>query len=357
MKKFQKLVVIILLIGVILFLSIGCNVTSTEKRKEKNQESSLPKQINIGILRIPNDETIAISQKIFDKYFTDKGIQCNFIVFDSGVDANKALASGSIDFATMGDTNAIVALSRGLDVEMIWIHEVLGDIEALAVKEGSNIHKIEDLVGKKIATPFSSTSHYSLLNALKTAGIEDKVELLDMETTDIVAAWKRGDIQAAYTWQPSLGELLKDGKVLISSRDLAKQGYITANVGLVRKQFAQQYPDLVASFIVCLAEGGNIYRENPQKGATIAAQELEISPKESLEQMKGSLWLTPEEQLSKKYFGTEDSTGGFARTMKDTADFLEKQGAIQNSPTQEEFNHFLNSSYIQEAIQILKASK
>ncbi len=353
MKKFQKSIFVIFLISVLLFSLFGCSTSPGESEQENKKGAALPKQINIGILRVPNDETIARSKKIFDKYFTEKGIQCNFIVFDSGVDANKAFASGSIDFATMGDTNAIVALSRGLDVEMIWIHEVLGDVEALAVKKDSNIHRIEDLVGKKIATPFASTSHYSLLNALKNVGIEDKVELLDMQTADIVAAWQRGDIEAAYTWQPSLGELLKDGKVLISSEDLAKQGYITANVELVRKEFAQKYPDLVASFIACLAEAGSIYRENPQEGANITAQELEIPSEKTLQQMRGSIWLTPEEQLSKEYLGTKDSIGDFVTIMKDTADFLERQGSIQEAPTQQEFNTFLNSSYIEEAIKIL----
>ena len=217
MIKLRNILTLIIVLALTVFSLSGCVSKVDAFAHDNVSQESLPKEINIGILRVPNDENIAIRQSIFDKYFTESGIKCNFIVFDSGVDANKAFASGSIDFATMGNTNAIVALSRGLDVELIWIHEVLGDIEALAVKNGSNINKVEDLAGKKIATPFASTSHYSLLNALKIAGIEDKVQLLDMQTADIVAAWERGDIEAAYTWQPSLGELLKTGKTIITS--------------------------------------------------------------------------------------------------------------------------------------------
>lgn len=351
MKGLWKKVITMLLVGVMASSLAACGKTTKESSEVVKSSTSLPKEINFGILRVPNDETLAIAEGLFDKYFTEKGIKCNFIVFDSGVDANKALASGSIDFATMGNTNGIVAKSLGIDVEMIWIHEALGEIEGLAVKNGSGINKIEDLVGKKVATPFASTSHYSLLNALKNAGIDDKVQLLDMQTTEIVAAWERGDIQAAYTWQPSLGNLLKDGKMIVSSEDMAKEGYITANIDLVRKEFAQQYPDLVADFISCLTEAADIYRENPEKAAEIVAKELEITPEDALMQMKGSIWLIPEELIGEDYFGTSEKPGAFATVMKDTSDFLKDQGSIKNSPTQEEFNDYVNPLYIQKSIE------
>lgn len=357
MKRYLKTIITILVLTILIISLMGCSINLGVSTQEHGPDASLPQKINIGILRVPNDETIAISKNIFDKYFIDKGIECNFIVFDSGVDANKAFASGSIDFASMGNTNAIVALSTGLDVEMIWLHEVLGEIEALAVRDGANINRIEDLTGMKIATPFASTSHYVLLNALKVAGIEDKVQLLDMQTTDIVAAWDRGDIDAAYTWQPSLGKLLEnDGKVIISSEDMANQGYITANVKLVRKEFAQKYPELVASYIACLEEGARVYRGSPNEGANIVAKELQIKPEDAISQMNGALWISAEEQLKKDFLGTTNSVGNFSMIMKDTADFLAQQNFINKVPSQEAFNEFINSSYIQRAIQILNSN-
>ncbi|MFW6287387.1 MAG: ABC transporter substrate-binding protein, partial [bacterium] len=335
-SKMNRIFIYILVILITLFFA-GCSEDSIEPG---NNSESFPEEINFGILRVPNDETIAITEGIFDRYFTEKGIECNYIAFDSGAEANKALASGSIDFATMGNTNAIVALSREIEVEMIWIHEVLGEIEALAVKEGSGINNLEDLAGRRIATPFASTSHYILLNALKDAGIEDEVQLLDMQTAEIVAAWERGDIEAAYTWQPSLAKLLKTGEILISSEDMIEKGFITANVEVVREEFADKYPDLVVSFISALAEAADIYREDPDKAASIVADELEIDEEEALSQMKGSSWYTRQELLEEDFLGTKDKAGAFASIMKDTSDFLQNQGSIDYSPTQEEFNEF-----------------
>ncbi|MFW6030583.1 MAG: glycine betaine ABC transporter substrate-binding protein [Halanaerobiales bacterium] len=346
MKKniFKITFLILLIFSVSLFLT-ACGNNSEEA------DESMPEEINFGILRVPNDQTIAMVEGYFDDYFTDQGIETNFTVFDSGSEANQALASGSIDFATMGNVNAVTSLTRELDVEMIWIHEVLGEIEALAVKEDSDINSIEDLAGERVAVPFASTCHYVLLNALKDAGIEDEVRLLDMKTTEIVAAWERDDIKAAYLWQPTLGEVLKTGRVLVNSEEMAEKGYITANVEVVRTEFAEKYPELVVSFITMLSEAGDIYREDPERAAEIVSETLEITPEEALMQMEGSRWLTREEEISEEFLGTRGEPGHFAEVMKNTSDFLLEQDSVDNSPSQEEFNDYVNPEYIEMSLE------
>lgn len=352
MKKsnFKKLL-LLLLITALAFSLTACTSNNDQAQDNSsevvNNEETLPEEINFGILRVPNDETIAIAEGYFDKYFKDKGIEVNTTVFDSGAEANQALASGSIDFATMGNTNAITALARELNVELVWIHEVLGENEALAVKNDSAFEKVEDLAGHKVAVPFASTAHYILLNVLKEAGIEDQVQLLDMQTAEIVAAWERGDIKAAYTWQPTLAKLLENGYTLTDSKKMADKGYITANVEVVRKAFSDKYPNLVADFISAMSEAADIYRQDPEKAAQIAADDLGLERDVALHQMRGTSWKTREELLSGDFFGTKDKPGNFAKIMKDTSDFLEAQNSIENSPSQAEYNEYVNPEYIE----------
>ncbi len=331
-------------IALALTLILSLSLVSCGAKEEK-------KEINIGYLRVPNDETVAKEQKLIDEYFESKGIKVNYITVDSGVEANKAFASGSLDFATGGHTNAVVSLAIGLDTELIWIHEVIGSAEALVVREGSGIEKVEDLKGKKIATPFSSTSHYILLNILKEAGIENEVSLLDMQTLDIVAAWQRGDIDAAYTWEPSKSKLLADGGVvLVNSEDMLKKGYVTANVGQVRKKFAEENPDLVVGFIKQLMKAHEIYKDTPDLAIEAAANELQITPEEANFQMSGSIWLSPEELVSDDYFGTVENSGKFVDVMYDTAVFLKDNDSISEVPDKEKFKDFVNPYYISEAM-------
>ncbi|RAK04029.1 taurine transport system substrate-binding protein [Halanaerobium saccharolyticum] len=349
-KSSLKKILLIFLISALALTLTACGNDQAQNENTVSQES-LPEEINFGILRVPNDETIAIAEGFFDEYFTNRGIEVNTRVFDSGVEANQALASGSIDFATMGNTNAITALARDLNVELIWIHEVLGENEALAIKDGSGIEEVTDLVGERIAVPFASTAHYILLNVLKEAEIEEDVQLLDMQTAEIVAAWERGDIQAAYTWQPTLAQLLKSGSTLTDSKKMADKGYITANVEVVRSDFAEEYPQLVADFISTLSEAGDIYRNNPERAAEIAGNELGLEAEVALHQMRGTTWKTREELLNEDFFGTVDDPGNFAQVMKDTSDFLQAQDSIEESPSQETFNEYVNPEYIKMSLE------
>lgn len=332
-----------------LLLFAGCS--SKEQDAETND---LPKEVNIGIIRVPNDQQVAISMDYFKENFTDKGIKTNFIFFDSGVAANQAFASGSIDFAEMGYTNGVVALSKELPVELIWIHDVLGENEALVARDEMGITQVAELKGKKIATPFSSTSHFSLLKALEEAGIEKEVTLLDMQTADIVASWERGDIDAAYTWEPTLTEIKKTGTVLVDSEELANQGYMTVNIELVHKDFSEKYPELVVDYLAALSKGREYYQQDAEKAAEAVAGDLEITAEEAVTQMEGSIWLKPEEQLSSDYFGTNEQPGQFHQVFLDTAEFLKEQGTLSAIPEEEAIHQFINSKYIETLVEQTK---
>ena len=52
----------------------------------------------------------------------------------------------------------------------------------------------------------------------------------------------RGDIAAAYSWLPTLDQLRKNGKDLITSRQLAKDGKPTLDLGAVSDEFASAHP-------------------------------------------------------------------------------------------------------------------
>lgn len=307
-----------------------------------------PDTIRIGTIRIANDKTLAIEEDLIQKAFAAEGIDVEFLFFDSGTAANVALASGEIEFAEMGFTNGVVALSQGLDVEMVWIHDVLGEAEALVVQPDRGIESLADLRGARLATPFSSTSHLSLLKALEMEGLTAQdLEILDMDTDAIVAAWQRGDIDGAYTWEPSLSYLRETGQVLVTSADLAAQGIVTCNIELANKTFADAHPDLVALYLSCLVQAGDLYRAQPEQAGAAMARHLEISQEEAKIQAQGSLWLTPEAMLSQDYMGRTGNPGAFHEIFYETGAFLVDQGKVARAPDLDEVHRFINSHYLE----------
>ncbi|RUU12847.1 taurine ABC transporter substrate-binding protein, partial [Mesorhizobium sp. M7A.T.Ca.TU.009.01.3.2] len=90
--------------------------------------------------------------------------------FDSGADVIAAVASGSVDIGYVGSSPLAAAASRELPIQTIFIVGLIGESEALVARNGAGIEKVADLAGKKVAVPFVSTTHYSLLAALKHEG-------------------------------------------------------------------------------------------------------------------------------------------------------------------------------------------
>ncbi|MCI1965180.1 MAG: aliphatic sulfonate ABC transporter substrate-binding protein [Oscillospiraceae bacterium] len=326
-------------------LFAGC---SAAKNAGGAGDSGQPEVVNIGTQQMPNDERIAIAKDYFEE---ELGVKVNIVEFQAG-DIRNAMIAKNIDFALLGSASATLGIANGMNVELIWVHEVLGDAEQLAAKNGSGIRSVQDLKGKKIATAFTTTAHYSLLKALQKNGISEKdVTLLDMQMPDLYAAWQRGNIDAAYAWEPTLSKLLKDGTSLLSSEDLAASGVITSNVEIVRKEFAQQYPQIVTNYVKALNKAVELYRQNPAEAVGTVAQALNLSEEETAKQMQGSTWLNEEEQLSSDYLGTSSQKGRIVNSLKDTADFLYEQKSLVSEPKLETFEQAVNPAYVEKALQ------
>jgi len=337
-----------LLLAMFIGLLAGCGNSAQTSGSTSSTGTPLPSVVNIGTQQIPNGERIAIEKGIFEAAL---GVKVNIIEFQAG-DIRNALVSKDIDFAHLGSSSATIGIANGIDVEMIWIHEVLGMAEQLVAKNGSGIETIQDLIGKKVATPFSSTAHYSLLKALELNGIPEKdVEIYDMQMPDVYAAWQRGDIDAAYAWEPTLSNLLADGKTIISSEDLANKGVVTMNVEIVRREFARMYPDIVVKYIKAVDECVALFKENQPEAVKSIAKAMELTEADALKQMTGSIWLRAEEQLAPAYFGTSANRGNLAAAIKDTADFLYEQNSLVSEPQLSVFEAAINPYYIEQAVQ------
>lgn len=318
------------------------------KSSDKKDSDSV-NTVRIGTQEMPNDEGIAKAENYLEEKM---GVKVKLVKFDSGKDINNALKANSIDFGLEGSTSTALALSTGIDVKLIWIHEVLGDIESLAVRKKDNIKSIADLKGKTIAVPFATTSHYCLLRYLESQGMsESDVKLLDMDTNSAYAAWKRGDIDAAWIWQPALQSVLDDGgEILVSNGDAAKEGYMTANVEVVSSDFAEKHPDLVKKYIEAMQEARKLYSDDEDKAVSALAGQLGLKENEVKTQISGSEWVSAKDQISDEYLGTSDKVGKMADNLLDTAKFLKDQKNITSVPDKSTFENAMAPEYIESVL-------
>lgn len=112
-------------------------------------------------------------------FVKESGVRADWRKFDSGSSVVRALASGDVQIGNIGSSPLAVAASQQVPVEVFLLASQLGNSEALVVKK--DIKNPHDLIGKRIAVPFISTTHYSLLAALKHWGIKPaQVQILNL---------------------------------------------------------------------------------------------------------------------------------------------------------------------------------
>ncbi|MCY3036169.1 ABC transporter substrate-binding protein [Aerococcus urinae] len=333
-------------IAIGVFIVVGLLISGWHYGLFDRDADSGAHEVRIAYLRVPNDELLAKSQDTLEDKLAEIGVKAKFVEFDSGVEANKALASGSIDYASMGITNAVVALAKQIPTELIWIHELLGETEGLVVKD--SINSLSDLAGQRVATTFASTSHYSLEKVLEAANLSGQVKLIDMKSTDIAASWASGDIVGAYTWEPNLSQLVsQSGHVLLDSKALQDQGIMTANVMLGRKAYLEDHPKVTQAIIQSLEEAHQLYASQPDQAANSLGKELGMPADEVLKQMRGSKWLRARDQVQSDYLGSSEKKGQLVQVIQSIADFLSSNGQLSDEPSQKAIEDFLRPSDIE----------
>lgn len=280
--------------------------------------------LNIGYQPIVEPSRVPQADGTYEKA---TGARINWQKFDGGADVIAAIASGSLDIGYVGSSPLAAASSRELSIETIFVVGLISEAEALAVK---SVEKPEDLAGKKIATPFVSTAHYSLLTALKHWKVDPKsVEILNLRPPEIAAAWERGDIDGAYVWDPVLAQLKKSGKMLATSADVAEWGGPTFDAWIVSKAFAEKHPDVVTAFVKVTGDATAAYRADPEAWNATSPEAEKIARLTGARQdevpslLKGYIFPTLEEQAGEALLG-----GGTVKAVADTSAFLLEQGKI-----------------------------
>lgn len=257
------------------------------------------------------------------------GATVKWLKFDSGASVVRALASGDVQIGNIGSSPLAVAASQNVPIEVFLLASQLGNSEALVVKQ--DLPSPAALAGKRIAVPFTSTTHYSLLAALRHWGVDPaSLQIINLQPPAIIAAWQRGDIDGAYVWAPALNELSKEGKVLTDSAQVGRWGAPTLDVWVVRKEFAKAHPELVQAFVDSTLAAQRDYLANPDDWLAKPDNLAKLSTLSGVPEadvpglVRGNTYLSASQQSAE--------LGKLVnQTIIDTARFLKEQGKVRSA--------------------------
>lgn len=278
------------------------------------------------------------------------GYKIKWRMFGGGGDVVKAMASGDVQIGEAGSSPIVAAASQGQDIKLFWILDDIADAEALIVRNGSGINSLKDLKGKKVATPFVSTAHYQLMAIMKVSGVDAKgVNVMNLRPPEIAAAWERGDIDAAFIWDPVLAKIKASGKMIESSKTIGAKGFPTFDGLVVNAKWAAENEAFMVQLVKVLAKADENYRANKSKWTAdsteikAVAKWTKADPKEVPAAMSLYSFPTMAEQVGPNWLG-----GGAAKAMANTAEFLKEQGRIQE--IKPSYAAFITDAYIKKAM-------
>ena len=209
MKKYIKHIVLIslILISVIILM---------HQKKDANKKS-----INIGYQSVTAQIWSAIIIKNFKliEECYQKEISISWMNFTSGPPITSNMISGKLDVGFMGDMPLLINGDFSQKNQYYESTLILFDGKAengnnqdILVHNKSNIEKIEDLQGKKVSTPNSSSAHRYLISELDKAGIEkSKVFISFQDLATGIKLLEKGDVDAISVWEPYSEYLKNEG--------------------------------------------------------------------------------------------------------------------------------------------------
>lgn len=252
---------------------------------------------------------IAVQQGLF----AAQGLQVHTQVFSSGPACAEAIFSGAADIATMGDTTAVIALSRARSLRLLTSH-ANGEHRHRVMVMNPQLHSVTDLRGKRIGIKKGTSTFGGLLALLEHHGLTvQDVTLVNLSPAIMIEALQAGSIDALVASEPtpSLAEI-KGAHQLTTLGDLGNNYPVLL---LATQNICQQQPQQLKAFLRALDQAKQFLEHHREEAEQIIATTLSLP----LDITRRAM------QLHEYPLLLDDST---VRSLNKTADFLCQQNII-----------------------------
>lgn len=194
--------------------------------------------------------------------------------FTSGPPVTNGMIADKLQIGMMGDypllvNGAIGQQNRGNETQLIATiaYNAVGAGNGVVVHKDSPYYDLSDLKGKTISVPFGSAAHGMVLQAMQERGWSNGYWNLVSQTPEVgTTNLQEKKIDAHADFVP-FAELLPYRGFARKIFDGAQTKVPTFHGVVVRKDFAEKYPEVVVAYIKALMEANDWVRKNPKLAA------------------------------------------------------------------------------------------
>ena len=191
----------------------------------------------------------------------------------SGPPITNGMMANNIQIGMMGDYPLMVNGATGQatknETQLIAIiaYNAFGGGNGIVVHKDSPFYELADLKGKNVSVPFGSAAHGMMLTSLQKRGLPPDFWSLVSQSPEVgTTNLQEKRIDAHGDFVP-FAELLPFKGFARKIYDGAETKVPTFHGVVVRKDFAEKYPEIVVAYLKALIEANEWMRQNPKAGA------------------------------------------------------------------------------------------
>lgn len=247
---------------VVLVAVVGCKGSKAEPapaQKSPDAASSKYEPITIKFSDPGNAGPLAYAKRegTFERELAAVNAKIEWVPAAGAFSANfEAMNAGAINASGAAVSPIVGALAHNLKFKIFAVADPAGVRRSgIIAPKGSNILRVEDLVGKRVAVNIAAHGDYVLLRALEKFGVPaDQVTRVPIQPPDAAAAFATGKIDAWSTFNVFYTTAVRNGAHVVVEETAIDSDDVTvtaANVEVLKKNpaafevFVRVYADLV----------------------------------------------------------------------------------------------------------------
>ncbi|ROZ77106.1 ABC transporter substrate-binding protein [Ramlibacter sp. WS9] len=195
--------------------------------------------------------------------------------FTSGPPVTNGMVANKLQIGMMGDYPLLVngatgQSNKGNETQLVAIiaYNAFGAGNGVVVHKDSPYYELADLKGKNVSVPFGSAAHGMMLQAMQERGWKDDFWSLVSQSPEVgTTNLQEKKIDGHGDFVP-FAELLPYRGFARKIFDGAQTKIPTFHGVVVRKDFADKYPEAVVAYVKALMEANDWVRKDPKLAAT-----------------------------------------------------------------------------------------
>jgi len=243
-------------------------------------------EINIGHQSMCTDTytagIVVKELKLLEKHlpktgkYKDANFQVSWSDYSSGGPITNQMLANKLNFGVMGDYPLIVNGAKFQETQSLRTlyvagtgYNLKGSGNSIVVPVKSDIYSIDDLKGKAVSTPVGSAAWGMLLKAMQDSNIPTSAYQLKNQAPAVGAAniaTNKIDAHADFCPWTEIMEFRGTGRKIY---DGSETGVPYLHGLVVRKDFAEEYPEVVVAFIKAIYDAGVWIKEDPMRAVEL----------------------------------------------------------------------------------------